>query len=597
MLFNSLTLLAFPSLSLCANWKSIEDVPKISWDFIIVGGGTAGSVLANRLTENPKFNVLVIEAGPTNEGVIESMCPGLQPKLALTRYDWNFTTVPIPGYNNRSIGYQRGHLLGGSSSVNGLVFTRGAASDYDRWARVTGDAGWSWDNLQLYRERQEKFQLPADNHNITGQYNPTVHSPNGMVPTSISAPQHPTADQITLKVTQELSKEFKFNLDFNSGMPLGLGWLQSTVGHDGSRSSAATSYLTPQVQFRENLHILTDTLVTRVLQTSKDLSADSHNLTIRTIEITSRDNSSDKVLMTASKEVILSGGSIGSPHILLSSGIGDQNDLEKLGIPVVLHNPSVGRNLTDHPAVTSVTFGLKPGFLDMGPWANLPSDPNLQQQALALWKKNRTGPYTALVISDHISWTRIPDDSPIFKMFPDTSSGPTAAHIEMVIGASNSTTWEIRLRLVSPASRGSTSLNSSNPLDAPLINPNFLSHPFDALAMIEAFRTAQRFISSPVLKDSITGVLGPYTNATTDAEIENAIRAHAATVWHPIGTASMSPKGASWGVVDPDLRVKSVDGLRVVDASIMPYIPCAHPQAAVYFIAERAADLVKEAWR
>ncbi|KAF9443489.1 GMC oxidoreductase [Macrolepiota fuliginosa MF-IS2] len=595
MFFKLLIVLALFPLTLCATWRSIRDVPKLNWDFIIVGGGTAGSVLAGRLTENPKFNVLVIEAGPTNEGVTESICPGLQSKLALTRYDWNFTTVSMPGYNNRSINYQRGHLLGGSSSVNGMVFTRGAASDYDRWAKVTGDAGWTWDNLQLYRERHEKFQPPVDNHNITGQFNPAVHSLNGTVPTSVSGFQHPTVDPITLQVAQELGGEFKFNLDFNSGMPLGVGWLQATIGHDGTRSSAATSYLTPQVQSRKNLHIVTDTLVTRVLQTSKGPSTDSP--TIRTIEITSRDNSSDKVLMTASKEVILSGGSIGSPHILLSSGIGDRNDLEKLGVPVVLHNPSVGRNLTDHPSVNAVSFGLKPGFLDMGFWANLESDPNLQQQALALWEKNRTGPYTALVTSDHIGWVRIPDDSPIFEMFPDTSSGPTAAHIEMIIGASNNTTWEMRLRLSSPASRGSISLNSSNPLDAPLINPNFFSHPFDILAFLEAFRGAQRFVSAPVLKDAITGVLEPYTGATTDAEIENTIRENAVTAWHPIGTAAMSPKGASWGVVDPDLRVKGVNGLRIVDASIMPYIPCAHTQTAVYFIAERAADLVKEAWR
>ncbi|KAF5351054.1 hypothetical protein D9756_008218 [Leucocoprinus leucothites] len=599
--------LGLASLGLAATWNSISDVPKSKWDFIIVGGGTAGSVLAGRLTENPKFNVLVIEAGPNNEGVMESIIPGLQARLPHSRYDWNYTTVPIKGLNNRPVDYPRGHLLGGSSAINGMVYTRGAASDYDRWAKVTGDPGWSWHKLQPYLDKQEKFELPADNHSIAGMINPAVHSATGAVPVSIPGFPHPNVDVVTMGVTEELGGEFRYNLDWNSGHPLGVGWLQATIGHDGTRSTAATSYLTPHVRARKNLHIVTDTRVTRVLPTKG-----TRGLEIRTVEIGSPD-SADRVLLTASKEVILAAGAIGSPQILLNSGIGDQEDLKALDIPVVLHNPSVGRNLTDH-TIFGVSFGLKPDAIDGGPWANLFFDPALQAQALELWQKNRTGPYVALVPVDHIGWVRVPDNSPVFNQYEDTSSGPNAAHIEMVLGVSASilssfasrkltlekaigSSYSTGLSMISPASRGSLTLQSNNPFDDPLIDPNFFDSEFDVLVVREGIKAAMRFAEAPIMKNITTGILGPLANITSDDEMDAVIRNGAGSAWHPVGTTSMSPKHANWGVVDPDLLVKKVSGLRIVDASIMPYIPCAHTQTPVYLIAERAADLVKAAWR
>ncbi|KAF5351053.1 hypothetical protein D9756_008210 [Leucocoprinus leucothites] len=590
-MFIYITLLAtISSLARAATYNSVDELPSLDWDFLVVGGGTAGSVIASRLSEDSRFNVLVIEAGPTNEDALLSIVPGLQARLAHTAYDWNYTTVNIPGYNNRSINYQRGYILGGSSSVNGMVFTRGAASDYDRWARVTGDPGWSWDKLQPYIKRHEKFQPPVDNHNITGQYDPTVHSSTGMVPTSVSGFQHPSVDPFTLMVTQQLGGEFKYNLDFNSGMPLGIGWLQATIGHDGTRSSAATSYLTPQIQARNNLHVVLNTFVTRILETP---SQGRGGLNIRTVEIHTQ--SGPPITMTASKEVILAAGAIGSPRILMSSGIGDRNDLKALGIPVILHNPSVGRNFSDHPSLNNVTFALKKP-VDVGPWVNLDSDPELQALALELWQTNRTGPFTALVPYDLFGWVRVPDSVFRDSGFEDPSSGPTAANIEMLIGAPTGVAWETRLRLSSPASRGYVALRSSDPLDPPLINPNYFSHPFDIVGMREAVKAAKRFVSAPVLKDNIIQMNPPWANASTEDEIDQVIRNTAVTAWHASGTAKMSPKNVDWGVVDPDLRVKGVKGLRVIDASIMPYIPCAHTQTAVYFIAERGADLVREVW-
>ncbi|KAJ3564746.1 hypothetical protein NP233_g8094 [Leucocoprinus birnbaumii] len=557
--------LSLSSLVLAATWSSINEIPKLKWDFIIVGGGTAGSVLAGRLTENPKFNVLVIEAGPNNEGVLDSIVPGLQPRLFNSPYDWNFTTVPMKGINNRAVAYPRGHLLGGSSSINGMVYTRGAASDYDRWAKVTGDQGWSWDRLQPYLKK----------HNWSSTRQCPRFSPH-------------SADEATLAVTQELGGEFHFNLDWNSGHPLGVGWLQATIGHDGTRSSAATSYLTPGVRGRKNLHIVTETRVTRVLRTTG-----ARGLEIRTVEI-GTPGTSDRVLLTADKEVILSAGSIGTPTILLNSGIGDREELEALDIPVVLHNPSVGQNLSDH-TVLSASLGLKPGAIDEGPWANLLFDPALQEQALEVWQTNRTGPYVALIPVDHLGWVRVQNSS-IFEQFEDTSSGPDAAHIEMVLGAVAGT-YSTNFLMISPASRGSVKIQSNNPFDSPLIDPNFLGSELDVLLMREGINAGLRFADAPSLKNITTGILGPLANITSDDEMEAFIRNNADSGWHPIGTAAMAPEHASWGVVDPNLLVKKVSGLRVVDASIMPYITCGHTQTPVYLIAERAADLVKDAWK
>lgn len=588
MFLDFTVVLVLASLGLAATWNSIHNIPKNEWDFIIIGGGTAGSVLAGRLTENPKFKVLVIEAGPNNEGVLQSIVPGLQPTLPNSQYDWNYTTISMKGLSGRSVGYPRGRLLGGSSAINGMVYTRGAASNYDRWAKVTGDPGWSWDRLQPYLDKQEKFESPADNHSIAGMVDPAVHSGNGAVPVSIPGFLHPSSDAVTLEATKELGDEFRFNLDWNSGHPLGVGWLQATIGYDGTRSTAATAYLTPHVRARKNLHIVTDTRVTRVLPTEG-----ARRLEVRTVEIGSPD-SPDRVLLTASKEVILAAGAIGTPHILLNSGIGDQVDLEALNIPVVLHNPGVGRNLTDHIGF-SLSFGLKPGAIDEGPWGNLLFDPALQAEALELWQTNRTGPYVALVPVDHLGWIRVPDNSPIFDQFEDTSSGPDAAHIEMVLGAVGGF-YSTNVYMISPASRGSLKLKSSDPFSDPLIDPNFLDSDFDVLVTREGIKAALRFVDAPVMKGLITGVLGPLANITSDEDMDPIIRDGADSAWHPVGTASMSPKGANWGVVDPNLLVKKVSGLRIVDASIMPYIPCAHTQTPVYLIAERAADLVKEAW-
>ncbi|KXN84482.1 L-sorbose 1-dehydrogenase [Leucoagaricus sp. SymC.cos] len=584
--FKLVVVATFFSVGLSATYDNVANIPDLDWDFIIVGGGTAGSVLASRLTENPQFNVLLLEAGPTNKNATDSIIPGLQSHLANTRYDWNYTTVAQTGLNNRSVPMQRGHILGGSSSVNGMIYTRGSSSDYNRFAAITGDEGWSWNNIQQYLRKHEKFEDPVDNHNISGEYEPAVHSTTGRVPVTLPGFLHPAVDNATIQASQELGGGFQYNVDMNSGTPLGLGWPQSTIGHDGTRSSAATTYLDGETRARRNLHIVTDTRVTRVLKTNG-----TEGLDIRTVEVQNSETAGP-VHLTASKEVILSGGSIGSALILMHSGIANADKLIEFGITPVLNNTSVGKNLTDHP-IFSVMFELAPDSIDLGPWANLSADPDLQTKALELWNTNRTGPYVQLTAFDHLAWTRLPSN--ITDTLGDPSSGSNSAYLEFVVGATPGA-WVMFVLLVSPASRGILSISSNNPFDQPMIDPGFYTHDFDLLAARKAIKSAVTWANVPAFKNIIAGLTGPLANASTEEEINNILKNITDSGLHPVGTASMSPQGADWGVVDPDLKAKHITGPRIVDASVMPFVPCAHTQVATYVIAERGADLIRSVW-
>ncbi|KXN83156.1 hypothetical protein AN958_01769 [Leucoagaricus sp. SymC.cos] len=597
-----------------------------------------------------------------NKNVTDSIIPGLRIHLANSRYDWNYTTIPQTGLNDRSLPLQRGYILGGSSSVNGMVYTRGSSSDYDRFAAITGDEGWSWDNIQKYLQKHEKFQEPVDNHNITGQYDAAVHSTQGRVPVTlpgflhpavdnvtiqaslelggdfqynvdmnsgtplgldqvlrssvnvvcldgmvytrgsssdydrfaaitgdegwsgdniqkylqkhekfqepvdnhnitgqydpavhstqgrdlVTPPGflHPAVDNVTIQASLELGGDFQYNVDMNSGTPLGLGWLQSTIGHDGTRSSAATTYLDDDTRARKNLHIVTDTCVTRILKTRG-----TEGLDFRTVEIRNSETA-EPVHLIASKEVILSGGSIGSPLILMHSGIANADMLIEFSIMPILNNTSVGKNLTDHPTF-SVTFELAPASIDLSPWANLSADTDLQAKALELWDTNKSGSYVQLAAVDHLAWTRLPSN--ITDTFGDPSSGSNSAHIEFILGVTDPDVWLMLAVLVSPAScKGLVSISSNKPFDQPMIDLVFYTDGFDLIAAREAFKSAITWSNAPVFKDIITGLTGPLANASTEAEINNFIR--------------------------------------------NPFIPCAHTQAATYVVAERGADLIRNAW-
>ncbi|KAG6861061.1 hypothetical protein C0995_004403 [Termitomyces sp. Mi166 len=572
--------LAFFSLCNAAIYDDVAALKK-KYDFIIVGGGTAGNVIANRLTENTKFDVLVIEAGPSHVGVLSSEVPFFAANNWFSAYDWNYTTVPQVGLGGRSAVLPRGHILGGSSSISEctflsvarrhlipqadfLMYTRSTVDDYNRIAKKTGDNGWSWENLQPYFQKNEKFVRPADNHDNTGQFDPKVHGSNGLL--SVSIQNSPTPiDSKVVNASHQLGGDFNFVLDYNDGSPLGLGWLQTTVdGPTGSRSSSATAYLASQFLRRPNLDVLVNGQVSRLLQTRGGKS-----LSFLTVEF-KHGLSSELNRLTASREVILSAGSLGTPHILLNSGIGDSKALSRIGVKPLVDLPDVGTNLSDHSAIANPFVALSNNTFE-----NI-REPNVTAQLLQQWNKNKTGPLTDTVAS-LISFHRVTgDDIPN----PDPAAGPNTPHFEHlyangIIVPNNFVPpdqhiFSVATALVSPTSRGSVTINSTNPFDPPLIDPALLKEEADRKMMRAALRHAFKFVTAPAFSGYVISPAGDLPNATiaTDAELDTYMNAEAGTFFHPTGTAAMSPKGAKYGVLDPDLKVKNIKGLRVVDASI-----------------------------
>ncbi|KAJ7148654.1 pyranose dehydrogenase [Mycena crocata] len=550
-------------------YEDVSELPTFEYDFVVVG---AGNVVANRLTENPDFSVLVLEAGVSNTGVIPSEVPALVWQLLpRTPYTWNYTTTPQRGMNNRVLDYPRGHILGGSSSINAMFYTRGSRDDFDRFAAVTEDPGWGWDSMLPYFFKNENWTTPADQHSGVGQYDPAFHSRTGVNAVALNGYAWPDSDMRIIQTTKELPEEFPFVLDMNAGVPLGVGWLQSTIG-DGERSSSARSYLGPKYISRPNLHVLLHAQVSRVLQNAET------SLHFNTVEF-----SQDKQTLfnvTASKEIILSAGSVGTPSILLHSGIGNKTALARLGIQSVLDLPDVGQNYSDQPVMTNSWFAHSNDTLEM-----YTQNATRFAEVFAQWNNTRTGPLR----------------------FEDPASGKQSPHIELALNPgiaqfnplpTGRPNFLSATAVVSPLSKGSIMLNSSNPFDPPLIDPALFVSDFDIFAMRTAVLKTQEFLSAPAWKDYI---LQPVDNLAAALQSTSAmdayIRKTSISAQHPVGSVAMTAESAGWGVVDPDLRVKGTTGLRVIDASVMPYVPSCHTQAPTYAVAERGSDLVKNSWK
>ncbi|KAK0233885.1 GMC oxidoreductase-domain-containing protein [Armillaria fumosa] len=474
-----------------AIYESVADLPGTKFDFVVVGGGAGGAVVANRLTEE-NFSVLVLEAGPSDRDLLSLEIPYLVNLLG-SEYTWNYSTTVQPGLNNKTILFPRGHVLGGSTSINGMIYTRCSPEDYDRYANFTWDPGWSWESLKPYAFKNEKWVPPADGHDTAGQYDPAIHSLDGMNGVSISGYPHPT-DERVLRTTFELPDEFPFLLDINSGIPHGIGYMQATI-NDGKRSSSAVSYLGPDFINRANLHVLLGAQVTKVIQ------SDESELTFNIVEFSASSEGSMQFFnATAVKEIVLSAGVIGTPHILLNSGIGNAAELLEVGIQAIIDLPDVGKNLSDQPGV-----GNKWYVNDTNTWDDIVRNLTYRNELVMQWNETRTGPLVDTPPS-HISWSRLPDDSPIFERLNDPAAGRNTPHLEIIV----SNAWNIPASLipdtgnflsvwttvVSPASRGTVKLNSSDPLDPPLIDPGYLTSEFDVFAMVAAVKSAKRFLSA-----------------------------------------------------------------------------------------------------
>ncbi|KAJ7699532.1 aryl-alcohol-oxidase from pleurotus Eryingii [Mycena rosella] len=576
--------------------------------YVVQPGPFAGCVVASRLSENPNVRVLVIEAGVSDNGTDSAVIstPILAGQGAGTVFDWNYTTTHQVGLNGRAFAYPRGFVMGGSSSLNAMIYQRGPRDDFDRLASVSGDPGWTWDNLQEFIFKNEKHVPAWNNRSDAGEYNPRVHGHGPLLSSLTATPWE--LDRRVMQTAADHSDEYPFNLDLNSGDGLGVGWIQTSVGNS-ARSSSSSAYLHPALDSRNNIDLLLHTQVTNLIS-----SGSGSKLT--GVQVS---QNAHEYEFAATKEVILSAGSVGTPQILMLSGVGPKEELQKFGIKSVVDLPDVGRNLQDQ-AIVGLQWEAKAETL-----SGLLNDPAAFSAALAQYAINKTGIAAANSVVNSIAFLRLPDGSPLLKG-GDPAAGPHAAHfefaflasplgskqrVELITGNSPQNTFlandkqvgpttgnwvSIAIVVQSPTSRGSINITSSSAFSYPTIDPAFYTTAFDIGTAIHAVKAAQEFFSKPAWDGFIGAPFSDATNLDTDAKIEAYVRKWAMSNKHPTSTARMSKNSDKSGVVGPDLLVKGIRGVRVVDASVLPFAVGGFPQAQVYIIAERAAALIKDAW-
>lgn len=538
------------------------------FDYIIVGGGSAGCVLAGRLSEDPAIRVALIEAGPPDHSVLIHCPAGLALLAKSGQANWGLQTVPQPGLNGRR-GYQpRGKVLGGSSSVNAMIYARGHASDYDGWA-AQGNPGWSFAEVLPYFKRAEHNERGADA--LHGQGGPLnvmdLRSPNPFLPSFIEAGKqagHPR------------------NADFNGVEQEGVGAYQVTH-KNGERYSAAKAYLTPHLQ-RPNLQVITNALTTRVV-------TDDTDGTVRAVGVEYRGQGGRGPLqilrLKDGGEVVLSAGAFGSPQLLMLSGMGPSDQLREHGIAVVRDLPGVGQNLHDHVDVVIVVNA--PRVKDL--FGISFSGMTRALRGIFEWRRHRRGLLT----------TNFAEAGGFIKSAPDEAIPDLQLHfvVGKLVDHGRKTVlghgYSCHVCLLRPRSRGELRLANADPQTAPLIDPAFLQDPDDMARLVRGFKRMRELLQQPALARHGGTESASSAHAKSDAQIEQFIRQHADTIYHPVGTCRMGPDGGpgAMDVVDARLRVHGVAGLRVVDASVMPSVVGGNTNAPVIMMAEKAVDMMR----
>jgi choline dehydrogenase len=523
-------------------------------DFVVVGAGSAGCAVAARLSEDPAIRVVLLEAGGQDSNRWIHIPLGFGKTFADASVNWCYEAEPDPGAAGRRIFWPRGKVLGGSSSINGMVYIRGQAEDFDHW-RQLGNTGWSFDDVLPYFKRAEHQTRGAD----------AFHGAGGPLCVSDVPDQHPICEAF---IESAVALGFPRNDDFNGKGQEGAGWHQTTT-RNGRRCSTAVGYLRPAMR-RPNLRVITGALAEKIVFDGR-----------RATGVAFRQDG-EVHTACARREVVLSGGAVNSPQLLILSGIGPQPHLAEFGIPVVQHLPGVGQSLQDH---YSAPVKLK---------CRMPNTINdVMQSSLKKLKVGieyylfRTGPL-AMATSPAALFARTRPElaSPDIKcsVSPFSADRPQ----DGLHPWSGFTTIVYQLR---PESRGEIKLKSPQPGAAPAVHPNYLATETDQRTIVDGLKLLRQLLATPQLAPFVESEVLPGPAIATDAELLDFARRHGGTVFHPTSTCRMGVDPMA--VVDPELRVCGIEGLRVADASVMPTLVSGNTNAATIMIGEKLADLLR----
>lgn len=530
------------------------------YDYVIVGAGSAGSVLGNRLSEDPNTKVLVLEAGGRNTSILVKMPAGVGQLIKQkSEFNWGFWTEPEPHMNNRRLWWPRGRGLGGSSAINGMIYIRGHASDYDQW-RQMGLSGWSYEEVLPYFKRAETLHgEPSPYHGFDGP----LHVSWGELG------DHPLNAGV---IKAGVEAGYKFTEDFNGADQEGFGRYQLTI-RDGQRWSAAVGYLDPIREARPNLSIVTGARTTKlVIEKGRVVG----------VEYVAGKKGEAQIAY-ADGEVLLAAGAVQSPQILQLSGIGDPDALAKHGIKAVHALKGVGANLQDHLDVCL-------NWTSKGPLSLYNETKGLKQLMVGInYMLNGKGAGRQNGL----------ESGAFLKSRPDLAAPDLQIHFVRAIMKNhaketvNADGYTLHVCQLRPESRGTIDLRSADPFDDPAILANYLATEEDKRAIRQGVHMARDVVAQPSLRELTDAELSPGAGVQTDAEIDAWVRQFGETIYHPVGTAKMGLEGDPMAVVNAELKVIGLDGLRVVDASAMPTLVGGNTNAPTIMLAEKAADMIR----